>query len=186
MTGSTLPAIERSISVSWDPDAAFRRFTADFASWWPSATHSIGGKRVKRVVFETHLGGRIYEEHLDGRRFLWGRILAWDPPRHVRFSWHPSREESTAQDVDLHFAPEGTGTRLTLRSSGWERMGKNARRERRGYEFGWGTVLDTFAGVRSGRLVVFKIIASMMLVVEALRGGVDASIARARGEITAR
>jgi len=185
MTGRTLPPIERSISVSWKPEDAFRRFTTDFGTWWPSATHSIGGKRVKRVVVETQVGGRIYEELTDGRRFQWGKILAWDPPRHVRFSWHPSREESTAQDVDLHFVAEGSGTRLTLRSSGWERWGKGAERARRGYGFGWATVLDTWAGVRSRRRVLVGIIGGIAQVIQVFRGGVDASIARARGEITA-
>ena len=34
----TLPPIRRSVSVSWDPAAAFRRFTADFGTWWPGRT----------------------------------------------------------------------------------------------------------------------------------------------------
>ncbi len=58
----SLPPIRRSVSVSWAPDAAFRRFTSDFGSWWPSRTHSVGGPNVRRIVFEPHAGGRIYEE----------------------------------------------------------------------------------------------------------------------------
>jgi hypothetical protein len=83
-----LGPIHRAVSVSWNPDAAFRRFTADFATWWPRRTHSIGGPRVTAVVFEQHVGGRIYEEHDDGRRFQWGDPRV-DPPRSVRFTFHP-------------------------------------------------------------------------------------------------
>jgi len=35
-----------AVAVSWDQQAAFRRFTQEFASWWPWSTHSIGGKRA--------------------------------------------------------------------------------------------------------------------------------------------
>jgi hypothetical protein len=52
----TLPPIRRSVSVSWDQDAAFRRFTADFGAWWPTRSHSIGGERVRRVAFEPRVG----------------------------------------------------------------------------------------------------------------------------------
>lgn len=69
---SELPAIRRSVAVSWGPVEAFRRFTADFGGWWPRATHSVGGRFVKHVVFECVPGGRIYEELTDGRRFQWG------------------------------------------------------------------------------------------------------------------
>ena len=58
---SDLPPIVRSISVSWQPEEAFRRFTADFGNWWPRHTHSIGGKCVERIVFECNPGGLIFE-----------------------------------------------------------------------------------------------------------------------------
>lgn len=71
---SSLPPITCDVAVSWNPATAFRRFTGEFNEWWPRATHSIGGKRVKRLVFEGHVGGRIIEELDDGRRFQWGRV----------------------------------------------------------------------------------------------------------------
>jgi uncharacterized protein YndB with AHSA1/START domain len=108
-SGSTLPPVRRTISVSWDPEAAFRRFTEDFGAWWPSATHSIGGARVQRIGFECRAGGAIVEELKDGRRFQWGKVTLWEPPRRVAFTWHPSREETEAQDVEVRFVPEGTG-----------------------------------------------------------------------------
>jgi len=88
----SLPPIERTITVAWEPAAAFDRFTLQFADWWPSKSHSIGGERVARIVFEPRAGGSIYEEHQDGRRFAWGRVTAFEPPHRVAFIWHPSRE----------------------------------------------------------------------------------------------
>ncbi len=184
MTPTSLPPITRSISVSWDQETAFRRFTAEFDSWWPGRTHSIGGDRLKHIVFEQHLDGRIYEVHKDGRRFQWGQVTHWDPPCRVSFTWHPSRDQSTSQNVDLEFKVEGEGTRLELTSTGWERWGKGAARARKGYNLGWGYVLNVWAGRRTLRMSVLDGVASIMTLVMKLKGGRDAEIARAGGEIT--
>lgn len=179
----TLPPIRRSVSVSWDQDAAFRRFTADFGAWWPSRTHSIGGERVRRVVFEPRVGGRIFEEHGDGRRFQWGEILLWEPPQQVKFTWHPAREPATAQDVLVEFVPEGPGTRIELIASGWERWGENVSRAHRGYGVGWAYILNVWAGRRTARMALLDIVVGVIGLVRRFRGGVDGQIARARGEL---
>jgi len=185
MTEIFLPPIKRSVSVSWDQETAFRRFTAEFASWWPSRTHSIGGERLQRVVFEPQVGGRIYEEHNDGRRFQWGEILLWEPPKRVKFTWHPSRDPATAQDVEIEFLREGDGTRLELTSSKWEQWGRGAKRARRAYDVGWGYVLNVWAGRRTFKMSVLDVIAGALTFVMKLRGGREKEIARAGGEITA-
>ena len=178
-----LPPIVRTIKVSWSPDEAFRRFTADFARWWPARTHSIGGAEVERIVFECKVGGLIFEQHKSGRRFQWGEVRAWDPPRRVGFTWHPSRDKSTAQDVQLTFHPKGTGTRLELVSSGWERWGKGAPTARRGYDLGWNGVLHTWAGRTTPGLRALVVLMAVMQLVQKLRGGAAAAIARAGGEL---
>jgi hypothetical protein len=183
MTQATLPPVERSVSVSWNQESAFRRFTLEFADWWPWQTHSIGGKRVKRVVFEPEVGGKIYEEHVDGRRFQWGRVLEWEPPRRVKFTFHPARDPATAQDVEVRFLPEGSGTRLELVASKWENWGAKAHRARRGYHAGWGYVLNVWAGRRTPSMMLLRGVAELARVVEWLRGGTAAAIARAGGEI---
>ena len=180
---SPLPPIVRSVSVSWDPAAAFERFTAQFASWWPTASHSIGGDQVKRVIFECRVGGRIIEELKDGRRFLWGQLTAWDPPRRVAFTWHPSMEESDAQDVEVRFQPEGTGTLVTLTSSGWERLGEKARRARRGYELGWGSLLDYFGGRKTFTFRVFGAMSAGQRLFLKLTGRLEAEIDKSGGRL---
>lgn len=179
----TLPPIRRSVSVSWDQDAAFRRFTADFGAWWPSRSHSIGGERVRRVAFEPRVGGRIFEEHGDGRRFQWGEILPWEPPQRVKFTWHPAREPATAQDVLVEFVPEGTGTRVELTAGGWERWGESASRAHRGYDVGWAYILNVWAGRRTARMALLDVVVAIIGFVQRFRGGVDGEIARARGEL---
>ncbi len=186
MTGdsSSLPPIRRTVSVSWDPATAFHRFTAEFGAWWPTRTHSIGGARVRQVIFECREGGRIIEELDDGRRFQWGRVTAFDPGQHrVAFTWHPSRDESEAQDVEVRFLAADGGTLVELVSHGWERLGRRARRERRGYEIGWGSVLEVFAGRKSAAFVLFALISGAITLFLRATGRLDGAIARAGGRI---
>jgi len=181
-----LPPIVRSVSVPWDQAAAFERFTARFGEWWPSHTHSIGEKRIARVVFEMRIDGRIFEKHKDDRRFQWGQITSWDPPRSVGFTWHPSRDPSTAQDVTVEFLAQGAGTEVRLTSSGWERWGKGAKGAQRMYSAGWNYMLHVWAGRRTLSMRTMDGMMIVARIVQFLRGGLDASIARAGGEITGR
>jgi uncharacterized protein YndB with AHSA1/START domain len=146
MTSVDLSPIRRSIVVPWTADKAFHRFTAEFSAWWPRYTHSIGGRRVKRVVMECRVGGAIYEEHTDGTRYRWGTVTALEPSRRVAFTFHAAFAETEAQQVEVTFDADGTGTRVTLVSSGWERMTGAALRSRGGYRIGWGGILGRFAG----------------------------------------
>ncbi len=183
----TLPPIVREVRVAWDPATAFAKFTRDFAAWWPSATHSVGGDRVERIVFEPRMGGLIFEQHVDGRRFQWGRVCGWDPPRSVRFSWHPSRDESTAQDVLVEFLPADEGTTVRLTSDGWERFDadpRQARRGRKGYDMGWGYILNLWAGKRTLGMRMLDGLVVILTALQKLRGGRAATIAKARGELT--
>lgn len=157
-----LEPIRRSVSVSWSQQVAYDRFVNDFGKWWPSVALSIGGKRVRRVVLEPKIGGRIYEEHADGTRFLWGKVLALEPPTRLSFTFHSTRLEADAQTIEVSFLPEGTGTRVELVSSGWERMGPAARNAHGGYALSWRAALDGFAGKFSGTLLLFDVMSGLI------------------------
>jgi len=150
-----LEPVQRSVTVSWDVDAAFRRFTAEIGRWWPLRTHSVSEGNSDTCVFEGHAGGRIYEVARDGKQHDWGKVLEWDPPRRVKFTWHPGREVSTAGWVELRFTPVADGTRLDLTHGGWENFGQGVEKARRGYRMGWGYVLELWAGRPHAPLVVF-------------------------------
>jgi uncharacterized protein YndB with AHSA1/START domain len=182
---ASIPAIRRSVLVSWDPAAAYRRFTGEFPVWWPRGTHSIGGKKVKQIIFECRVGGRIVEELVDGRRYLWGTITAIDPPHRVAFTWHPSREKDVAQDVEVSFHPEGSGTRVDLVSTGWERLGARAHRERKGYSIGWGSVLDVYAGRTTAVILLFGVISRALTLFLRVTGKLERSIDQAGGRLPA-
>jgi uncharacterized protein YndB with AHSA1/START domain len=184
VTSEKPASVVRELSVSWKPDEAYRRFVDEFSNWWPTKTHSIGGPRIKRLVFETKVGGRIYEEHIDGRQFQWGKVLELDPPRRVRFTFHPSRPEKTGQTIELRFHPEGSGTRVELIATGWENWGKGAERARRGYRIGWGIVLNLWAGRITMGMRLANALGKLALALQLIRhGGRTGLINSAEGEI---
>ena len=157
MTSAAIPReaftpLVKSIVVPWTPEVAFKRWTTDIGAWWPGRTHSVGQKKVKNVVFGAGVGERLYEEWHDGTQKEWGRVTRWEPPRLVRYTWYPDRTPEFAQDIEVRFDAEGSGTRLTLTHTGWERLGAEARRARRGYPIGWSYVMAIYAG-RKGPLV---------------------------------
>ncbi len=155
----------KSIVVPWTPDAAFKRWTTEIGTWWPARSHSVGQKQVKTIVFGAGVGERVYELWHDGTQQEWGRITRWEPPRMVRYTWYPDRTAESAQDIEVRFEPEGSGTRLTLTHTGWERLGAEARKARRGYPIGWSYVMSLFAGRKGPLVVALDVVGFMMRLV---------------------
>ena len=134
-------AVRKQLTVRLAPDAAFDLFTAGVGTWWPTASHSVGADRVVACVLESGVGGRFYERLDDGTEHDWGEVTAWDPPRLVRFTWHPGRAPSTSQVDAVTFAPAASGgTTVTLVHTGWDRLGERAVEQRDQYVTGWDLV----------------------------------------------
>ena len=138
---TTLPPVVKTITVGRSVAAAFELFTDGMAAWWPLAQHSLGQADAKGCGIEGRVGGVLWEETNDGTRHVWGTVLAWEPPGRLVFTWHPGREESLAQQVELTFAADGDGTRVELVHTGWEVLGPAAVATREGYDTGWDFVL---------------------------------------------
>ena len=112
--------VRKTLTVPLSLEKAFRLFTADIASWWPLATHSVAEGKAETVIMEGRVGGRFYERTSDGRGALWGEVRVWDPPRRLVYSWHPGRA-----------AESGTGGRTALHRRG-QRHARRARASRLG------------------------------------------------------
>jgi uncharacterized protein YndB with AHSA1/START domain len=147
MSTSAFAAVERSLTVDVAPEWAFGFFTERIGDWWPLADYSRfvtdEGVRPDEVVFEPNIGGRVYER-LGDRVAVWGIVNVWEPPNRVAFSWKTNPEWPDETYVEITFSPEGAGTRVQLRHTGWERLGDRAERARAGYASGWGTVLGHY------------------------------------------
>jgi uncharacterized protein YndB with AHSA1/START domain len=143
---TTIAAIRKTIRVEADPDHAFRVFTDGIGRWWPLDRYSIHEHEAETVVLEPRVGGRLYERSTSGAEADWGEILAYEPPRLVRYTWHPGYEPGAPMtEVEVRFEPEGDGTRVEIEHRGWERLGDLAAQKQRGYAEGWDDVLGRFA-----------------------------------------
>lgn len=133
--------LRKSVTVGKPVEQAFNLFTAGLARWWPLGRYSVSQERAITCVMEPRVDGSLYELRDDGERFLWGRVLVWDPPHRVVFSWHPGRDAETAQEVEIRFSAQGHSTRVDLEHRDWAKLGDRARETREGYERGWDVVL---------------------------------------------
>lgn len=140
-----LEPLRVSVRVERRPQEAFEVFTSGLARWWPLATHSLGQEKAVTCGIEPGAGGLVYEVDADGRRQAWGRVLAWDPPRRLLLSWHPGRPAEQAQEVEVRFRPDGTGTRVELEHRDWQKLGAEAEAVRGRYGEGWTGVLRLYA-----------------------------------------
>lgn len=123
-------------------DEAFRAFTADIAQWWPLATHSVWQSRARTCRFEPGAGGRIVEVGTDGAETTWAEVAVWTPPHGLVLRWHPGQAASEAQEVDIRFRPDGSGTRVEIEHRDWRRTAEAAvRREQ--YANGWQGLLES-------------------------------------------
>lgn len=150
--------VRKSVRVQASAERAFRVFVEQMESWWP-ATHHIGNTPFQAIFVEPRVGGRWYERNVNGEDCTWGWVLAWDPPRMVRFSWHvgPGHDSpdwkfdpdvSRASEVEIRFLPEGAqATLVELEHSKLERHGEGYEQLRALFDGpgAWVTILGLFA-----------------------------------------
>jgi uncharacterized protein YndB with AHSA1/START domain len=142
-----LGVVRKVVTVPLAPEAAFRLFTRDMATWWPVATHSIRPDDVVTIEFEEREGGHVVERWADGGAD-WGIVVAWDPPRRLVLAWSPTLAPRAPTEVEVTFEPTEDGrTTLVLEHRGWAALGDLAATARASYEPGWDVVLDGFSRV---------------------------------------
>ncbi len=145
--------VRKTLNIDAPIERAFAVFTEKMASWWP-ATHHIAKQPFQEIVIEPRAGGRWLERAADGSECPWGRVLAWEPPDRVSFSWHlqadwqfdPNPEK--ASEVEIRFFSEGARkTRVELEHRGLERHGAGWEQIRTGVDSpgGWSAILENFA-----------------------------------------
>jgi uncharacterized protein YndB with AHSA1/START domain len=98
-TQQTATAIHHAIVVEAPIERAFRVFTGEFDKIKPRE-HNMLGVEIAETVFEPRAGGRIYDRGVDGSEFQWARVLAFEPPDRVVFSWDLTPQFQIETDVD--------------------------------------------------------------------------------------
>jgi uncharacterized protein YndB with AHSA1/START domain len=126
-------AIRTEIVVEAPVDRAFQVFVDEFDKIKPRE-HNLLPVDVAESIFEPRAGGRIYDRGVDGSECQWARVLVYEPPSRVVFTWDISprwqleTDPSHASEVEVRFVPETPQrTRLELEHrhldrhlEGWE------------------------------------------------------------------
>jgi uncharacterized protein YndB with AHSA1/START domain len=118
-----------SIVVEAPIERAFKVFTEDFGAFKPRE-HNLLAVDIAETVFEPRVGGHLYDRGVDGSECRWARVLAYEPPDRVVFSWDigPTWQIETdlekTSEVEVRFASEGPDrTRLELEHRNLDRHG---------------------------------------------------------------
>src|SRR5262249_13959958 len=151
-------SVSTAIVVDVPVERAFTVFTDDIASWWPP-DHHILESELKDMVFEPRAGGYLYDRGVDGSECRWARVLVYEPPTRVVFSWDISlqwkveTDRARTSEVEVRFIAEGPErTRVVLEHRHLERHGEGwqSMRDAVGSDGGWPNGLRVFAAYVTG------------------------------------
>jgi uncharacterized protein YndB with AHSA1/START domain len=121
--------VRRQIVVDASIGDAFAVFVDRFGDFKPPE-HNLLGVDITETRFEPKVGGHIYDRAADGTECRWARVLVYEPPDRLVFSWDISpqwqleADQSTTSEVEVRFAAESPErTRLELEHRHLERHG---------------------------------------------------------------
>jgi uncharacterized protein YndB with AHSA1/START domain len=150
---ATDTSIRTSVVVEAPIEHAFRVFTEDFDKVKPR-DHNMLEVEIAESVFEPRVDGRIFDRGVDGTECQWARVLAYEPPNRLVFSWDigPTWQIETdlekTSEVEVRFMAEDENrTRVELEHRHLDRHGEGWESERDavGSEEGWPVYLERFA-----------------------------------------
>ena len=153
MAETDAATVRKHIVVDVPIEHAFTVFTGRFGDFKPPE-HNLLGAPISQTEFEPRVGGSIVDRAADGSECRWARILAFDPPDRVVFSWDISPrwtlETDLAQtsEVEVRFYPESlTRTRVELEHRHIDRHGPGWEAVSEGVDgpAGWPLYLDRYA-----------------------------------------
>lgn len=132
--------VQRQVVVDAPIDRAFEIFTARFGDFKPPE-HNLLGAPIVETIFEPRVGGNIYDRASDGSECRWARVLAFEPPERVVFSWDINprwqieEDKENTSEVEVRFIAESAErTRVELEHRNLDRHGP-----------GWESVRDGVA-----------------------------------------
>lgn len=113
-----------ALRVKATPDRAFAVFTGDIGAWWrPNVLFQTTPRAPGRLAFEPGEGGRLTETLANGKVFEIGKVLAWEPPSRLVFSWRQATfPPDLLTEVEVRFEAVGDETRVSVEHRGFDRV----------------------------------------------------------------
>jgi len=158
MTQAPAAVVRRQIVVQAPIEQAFEVFTQRFGEFKPPE-HNLLAVPIAETVFEPRVGGHIIDRGTDGTECRWARVLVYQPPQRVVFSWdigptwQVESEPDNTSEVEVRFIAEGPDrTRVELEhrnldrhGPGWESVAGGV-----GHDQGWPLYLARYAALFAG------------------------------------
>jgi uncharacterized protein YndB with AHSA1/START domain len=155
MTRAEITVVRRQVVVNAPQAKAFAAFTERLGEFKPPE-HNLLAAPIAETVFEPRAGGHIYDRAEDGSECRWARVLAYEPPDRVVFSWDISPQWQIEPDpdrtseVEVRFVPESPDrTRVELEhrhldrhGPGWQSVAEGV-----GGDEGWPLYLARYAAL---------------------------------------
>jgi len=147
--------VRKQVTVAAPIEHAFAVFTERLGDFKPPE-HNILGVELAETVFEPRVGGHIYDRAVDGSECRWARVLAYEPPHRVVFSWdldpnwQVESDPERTSEVEVRFiaeTPQRTRVELEHRhidrhGDGWQAVSDGV-----DSEGGWPLYLQRFAAL---------------------------------------
>jgi uncharacterized protein YndB with AHSA1/START domain len=152
MRPSEIEPIRKSVVVNTGVERAFALFTNGFDAIKPR-DHNLLAVPIAETIFEPRVGGHIYDRGIDGSRCDWARVLVFEPPHRVVFSWdigptwQLESDLGKTSEVEVRFIAESNDrTRVELEHRNLERHGTGWRSVADGVdgEAGWPLYLSRY------------------------------------------
>jgi uncharacterized protein YndB with AHSA1/START domain len=151
-------SVRTQIVVEAPRERAFAVFVERFDEIKPRDHNLLAGD-VEESVLEPRAGGDIYDRGVDGSVCRWARVLAYEPPERIVFSWDISPQWQLEADLDrtseveVRFIEQTPGrTRVELEHRHLDRHGDQWESLRDGVDStdGWPLYLRRFADLMGG------------------------------------
>jgi len=153
MTQAATAVVRRHIVVEAPIDRAFSVFTDRFGDFKPPE-HNLLQVAIAETRFEPRVGGHLYDIGVDGSECRWARVLAYEPPQRVVFSWdigpqwQLETEPENTSEVEVRFiaeTPQRTRIELEHRNIDRHGPGWEALRDGIADDAGWPLYLTRYA-----------------------------------------
>ena len=157
-TQAEATSIRTQIVVEAPRERAFAVFVEQFDRIKPRK-HNMLAVDVAETVLEPRAGGHIYDRGVDGSVCKWARVLTYEPPDRLVFSWdispswQPETDLENASEVEVRFVAETDArTRVELEHRHLDRHGEHWTGMRDGVEGpdGWPLYLQRYAELIAG------------------------------------
>jgi uncharacterized protein YndB with AHSA1/START domain len=140
--------VHKTVTVARPADVAFKIFAEEMTQWWPLDKYSFLGPEATLTI-EPRAGGRFYETAPDGREYVIGDVLRYEPGVRLTFTW-AHMEGKGVTEIDIRFTAEGNVTRVDVAHSGFEKLADGEQMAEQ-YRGGWPAVLDAFVRYADAR-----------------------------------